>query len=59
VESIFDVGTFVFSSPKFRKVGLILREKHLQSGLPRWGAGECTVGWISSSGSTGEGLEVN
>jgi len=46
VESIFDVGTFVFPSPKFRKVRLILREKHLQSELPRsrWGAGEAYCG---------------
>jgi hypothetical protein len=44
VESIFDVLTFVFSSPKFREVRLILREKHLQSELPRWGEGEFTVG---------------
>jgi hypothetical protein len=44
VESIFDVRTFVFPSPKFRKVRLILREKHLQSELPRWGAGEAYCG---------------
>src|SRR5277367_6323182 len=37
VERIFDIWTFVLSSPKFREISLVLGEKHLQSELQKRG----------------------